>query len=157
MSQQLKPADVEAALVELLAAQLKKDGVTVEAVSDRSFDADGNLIANPPAVLVLWSGAQYSDGQDNQQTQYDAMQPVGLLCGARSLRGSEKERTGAQELVAAVVNIMAGARLPLSDGTRTQPTKLMNVEMFQFSKDFGTWYTVTVGVNAFVQFDGENG
>lgn len=154
MSQQLKPAAVETAIVDLLKKDLKADGVAVDAVSDRSFDQDGNLVVNPPAALVLWSGASFGDGQDNLLTQYDARHPVAILCGARSLRGSDDERLGAQQLVAKVVNSLAGARLVLADG-KTPPIAVQGVELFQFSPN-GTWYSVTVEVEGFVNFDGAN-
>lgn len=151
MSTTLNPVDVVDALVKAVRVLVNNQSVQVDAVSDKDVNADGSFIVSGNAtVLVFWGGEQLSDLQDNQAKQYESVQPIEILCGARNMRGTADERGDALSLVAAARGI-AGTRLDIGNGTVLPPIKLISVEPFQFSKE-GTWYAVGIAVSGFPQF-----
>jgi len=145
------PDQVEAALIKLQADALP--GVTVDALSSSDVDADGNLspTVRLPASLAFMSQWNLGDGDDNQKVRYASTMAWDLLVGAQNLRTSAQERQSASKLVGDVANAVAGARLAVGEAL-LPPIAVMSVQPYQFSAN-GTWYSISIVIEGFVQFD----
>jgi hypothetical protein len=149
MSSQLKIEDVDAALqAALVAANL---GAQVSGISDQNFDNEGNLIIVPPAVLVLFESETLTAQRSNTRLDYTADKQFSILCGARNFAGDQSEKVSAYQLATKVRDALAGLKLLLADGSKTEPITLLGVQREQFDSN-GTWYSVLVSVGGTAQF-----
>jgi phage gp37-like protein len=149
MPTQLQPEMVENALVGALKAAC--NGVNVQGLTEKQFDAEGNLIIVPPAALVMFDGETLQPTRDVTLQTYEATQRYLVIVGARDLSGEGAERLSAMSIVSQVRNALAGLTLTLEDGNKTMPIALAGVERFQFDPN-GTWYAVLIDVEAVAQF-----
>jgi len=91
MPTQFKIDDTQAALLALLQAGLATYGekVDVAEISQRDFDADGNLVAAPPAALLLFEmESPQTLMQDTTRTTYQLTQQFAVICGDTDLRST---------------------------------------------------------------------
>ncbi|MBZ5533090.1 MAG: hypothetical protein LAO20_16795 [Acidobacteriia bacterium] len=153
MPTQLKIEDVHSALLAALQADagIAATHALVAAVTDKTVDAEGSLIAIPPAVLPIYSSTLDGERGDTTRTTYSTDHEFLILCGAQDLTGTDNERIGCQKLISLVRKAVAGLRLTLADGGKTDPIKLNGVEFFQFDQN-GTWFGVKVLVTGAAQF-----
>jgi hypothetical protein len=151
---QFKLADVEQSLIALLKADagIVAFKAQVQGISSKQFDAQGNLIVMPPAVLVLFEQGQDVMSGDTVRTTYQSDYYFCLFCGAADLSSTDNERTGAYNLIAAVRAALAGKRLALDNATNlTGPIGLSGITMEQFD-DKGVWFCQRIGIPKTAQF-----
>ncbi len=121
---------IEAALITLLPDGLAASygqRVDVEALGKADFDEDGQLILRSPAVRISFAEASYAQARDTTRTTLTVEAIFSAFCFHESIRSRAKERTKTLELVAAVQDQLAGARLQLSAGVYTEPVLLRSV------------------------------
>ncbi|HLJ87757.1 MAG TPA: phage protein Gp37 [Candidatus Angelobacter sp.] len=152
MPTQFKIDDAENGLIAVLRSSPLLPGVQVDGLSSKDFDEQGNLVAIPPAALVMFDATQDNPSQDPTRKTYQTYHDFLVFVGAQDLRTAQQERSSAQALVDSVRATLAGQRLPLDGGTsQTGPVELAGVSAEQYGKD-GTWYSVRVRVQAIAQF-----
>ncbi len=144
----MKLAEIENALIALVEAALP--GVTVETAASQHFDADGNILAIPPAVLVIYAGSQ---GQPNdvRGVSYVANPRWMLAAGSSNLRGALEEQqgdaasgvAGAYDLLDAL-RALAGKKLVFTSGGGGLLV-WRGDELLQHENE-GTWYALTFEV-----------
>jgi phage gp37-like protein len=139
----MKLAEIENALIALVEAALP--GVTVQTAASQHFDDEGNILAIPPAVLVIYAGGQ-GEARDVRGLTYEAHPRWMLAAGASNLRGALEEQQGD------AVGGLLGA-YDLLDALRALAGKILNLtpsggllvwrgdELLQHDND-GTWYAV---------------
>jgi Bacteriophage Mu, Gp37 len=151
---QFKIADVELALISTLSADagIQALKAQVQGLSSRQFDEQGNIIMTPPAVLVFFEQGQEDVKGDTVRTTYQADYLFCLFCGASDLTSTDKERSSAYELLAAVRAAIAGKRLDLDGGANsTGPVALAGITPEQFDTN-GAWYCQRISVPKTAQF-----
>jgi hypothetical protein len=149
VASQIKLEDVDAALqAALVAANL---GAQVSGISTENFDDEGNLILVPPAVLVLFDSEVLSAHRSNTKLDYTSDKQFAILCGARVFSGDKDERNAAYQLVSKVKDALAGLKLTLADGSKTEPITLVGVNRELFDNN-GTWHSVMVRVSGTAMF-----
>jgi len=156
MPTQFKLEDTQSALLDLLVAGLASYGemVDVSPVSQRNFDAEGNLVAVPPAVLLLFETETPQPlGQDMTRTTYQMEQAFTLICGDTDLRSSAAESRSVLQLVSTVKNVVMGARLAITSDWKAEPIEYRGVDLFQVDQR-ATWYGVRFAVPCTAQFTG---
>lgn len=150
----------EAALLVLLQTKLPTaygSPVDTQSLGDKDFDDDGNLVLQPPSTRLRFRGAGYDNLRDNQRLTYEAGLTFEVLCFQSSLRGKADERLQTLQLVAAVQDQIAGARLALQDGSRTQPITMVAVELVETeSGPVDQLFSVRFLVQGVQQFSGAN-
>lgn len=160
MSSSFRIDYVEAALIGLLAASLPTaygSQVQVDSLGAKDFDEDGRLTLQPPAVRVLYSGGQYENLRDNKRLTYQAGESFEVLCYQSSLRSRADQRLQTLQLVAVVMDQLAGARLALQDGTSSLPVSLQSCDLVVTDEEeVAQFYTVKVLVEGIAQFSGAN-
>jgi phage gp37-like protein len=151
---QFKIGDVEKALVAKLAADagIVALKAQVQGLSSKHFDDQGNIIVNPPAVLVFFEQGQEQMSGDTVRTTYQADYSFCLFCGAADLSSTDNERMSAYALVAAVRAAIAGARLQIDAGVNlTGPVGLAGITPEQFDTN-GAWYCQRISIPKTAQF-----
>jgi phage gp37-like protein len=150
---QLKIEDVHGALMAALTADagIVAAQAQVSSITDKTVDAEGNLIVTPPAILPMYSGTQDSERGDTTRTTYKTEHDFLVLCGAQDLSSPDNERISCEKLVSLVRKALAGFRLTLPGPAQTDPIKLNGVEFFQFDTT-GTWFGVKIVVSGTAQF-----
>ncbi len=140
-----------------LEALLKKyvpPGVSVQALTDEDFDFDqGLIVAKPPAVLIVLREEAFSAPDDLRAVLYQTSQNFSVLCGAQSLRSSAEERMGALELLSAVCDALAGARITLPSNNYRAQISLVRAALAQLDPR-GTWYELQIRMANVAQFSG---
>jgi phage gp37-like protein len=152
---QLKLEDVEVALVELLKSIFSDGAVTVDVMSTKDVNENGDVIVSPPAVRIYYEGEQDDGSRDNQKLTYQVTQVWSIWCGDSDLGSLEDERLGALQMVSKAKNGLAGARMKLADGTKTTPIALSGIAQEQIDPK-GVWYSVRIAIGGIAQFDGAN-
>lgn len=144
--------EVYAALEALLKAKLTGSKVRVQPLTHEAFDEQrGKILAQPPAVLLVFRSERFA-GPDNQTaTLYTAMQTFWAVCGARSLRSTDAERLGALDLVSAVGDALAGERPTLGSNNYRALVKPVSVALAQLDQE-GTWYVIEFQVENVAYF-----
>jgi phage gp37-like protein len=161
MPTQLKLADVEQGIITVLKANnpLMALHPQVQGLSSKDWDDQGNIIINPPAVLILFDGAQDTPTGDNTRLTYDTAYEFSLICGATDLSSTDNERNSVYALLAAVRAAVAGQRIPVDGNTlpvqpgtaSSSPVALGGIAMEQFSSN-GAWYSQRIRVQKTAQF-----
>jgi hypothetical protein len=154
MPSEFKPDELVAAIVGKLKTGLEA-AAQVKQLAGEDFDANGDIVAKPPTVLVAWVKESPTVNSDNTRTSYQSEQLLDLFSGDVNLRSAEEESTNALALVSKVRAQVAGARWTLADGTKTGPTKLGDSEIAQISRN-GTWYVTRIAVPHSMLFAGVN-
>jgi hypothetical protein len=133
--------------------------VDVNSVNSKDFNAQGQIALKSPALRVQFGDADYNNLRDNQRLTYQNGQLYDVLCWESNLRSKADERLQSLGLVAVTLNQLAGARLALSDGTRSMPVEIVRVSLV-LPNDGGPvdqLFAVTVRISGIAQFDGPNG
>lgn len=142
-----------AAIEALLKSQQALSGVTVRGLTGGDFEAEtARLIVKPPAVLLAFTGERLVPRHPHSVT-YHSTQSFQVICGARSLRGTQQERIGALDLLSNVSNALAGAKLALPASPQQKAlVSLRAVTLGQLDDD-GTWYTIDAEVWSVALFE----
>lgn len=160
MATKVQPHLVEAAILTLLPARLKISygkNVDVAPIGGKDFDEDGQLVLKSPAVRLYFAGATYDPLRDNQRLTMEAELMWDLICFEESLKSRADERTKTLELLAVVEDEIAGARLLLSAGVYTQPTRIVSIKpVMDAVGPVDQCYAVTIAVSGIAQFSGVN-
>ncbi len=144
--------DIYAALETLLGQQLQ--GVAVQSLTAEDFDAEtGKIIVSPPAVLLAFRRETLNRDGAHVALLYESTQNFLAICGARNLRGTDRERIGALALLRVVCDVLAGARLSPPSNANRALVVLRGVSLAQLERD-GTWYALEFDVEAPAQFSG---
>ena len=150
------PGQVETAIQALL--KLALTGVNVGSIGDLNTDENGELIFDPPAVRTFYATSRYEAHGDSQALTYDdTSHQFDIWCAAENLTSLEAQRTDTLTLVAQVLPVLAGARLPLADGSVSEPVRLMGVAGSLQGKQGApvqTVYTISIEVPGIAQFPG---
>jgi hypothetical protein len=158
---------VEAALLQLMNAVLPTAygtalggapvAINIDSLGDEDFDAEGQLVLQPPSIRVRFTDSPYNPLKDNQRLTYQAVPGFQLLCFESSLRSKADERKQTLVLVSVVLDQLAGARINLADGSKTQPVTIENVQLVEgASAGVDQLFDVRIGIEGFAQFSGAN-
>jgi hypothetical protein len=158
---------VEAALLQLLNANLPaaygvalgatSASIDIDSLGDEDFDAEGQLVLQPPSVRVRYLGADYNTLRDNQRLTYQTAPQFELLCFESSLRSKADERIQTLVLVACVQDQLSGARLNLADGSKTMPITMVDVRLVEGNAaGVDQLFSVRIGIEGIAQFSGAN-
>lgn len=150
---QFKIEEVEAALIALLRQKL--ENVRVAGISGKDLDKEGNLVAPPPAALVLFDTETQDPQRDNQRRTYQTTQVYRILIGTKDMSSVASQRSRAFTIISQVKDVLAGARLALADGSKSMPMTISTVQLEQIRPE-GVWYSLEVSVEAVAQFSGAN-
>jgi hypothetical protein len=168
---QFRIDQVEAALIALLnstvpapyGASVLVDGppipIDVNTVNSNDFNAEDQLVINPPAQRVQFIDGDYGDLRDNQRLTYQSALSFNIGCFDENLYSKADERRQTLALVDVTLNQLAGARLALADGTYSMPLELKRVSLV-INDDGGPvtqFFVISVLVKGIAQFDGANG
>lgn len=160
MATKMQPNLVEAAILALLPARLKISfgkNVDVAPIGGRDFDDDGQLVLKSPSVRLYFAGATYDPLRDNQRLTSEAELMWDLICFEESLKSKADERTKSLELLSVVADEMAGARLLLSAGVYTLPTRIVAIKPVEDAAGpVDQCYAVTIAISGIAQFSGVN-
>jgi hypothetical protein len=160
MAMKLQIHLVEAALLKLLNERLKISygrNVSVEPIGGKDFDEDGQLVLKSPAVRLRFAGANYDTLRDIQRLTMEGALTWDIICFEESLKSQHDERTKTLELVAAVQDEIAGARLEISPKVYTQPTVMSAVNpVMDAIGPVDQCYAVNIIINGIAQFSGTN-
>ena len=151
MPSEIKLEDVQQALMDALNGKLKGHGIEVEAITNKNFDKDGNLITNPPAALLMFAGEDLVPLRDSTRKNYADKQKWLLFCGANNFQSTNAEIQEAAALVTLCKETLAGLVLTLADTYTTEPITIENVALQQFDAD-GSWYSLGFCVGGVAQF-----
>jgi len=149
MPTQLQLDLVEDALLALL--QSKVAAAKVRTATSEDFDLDGELIAVPPLVLVVFAAETPDPRRDHLRLTYQSQQQFKIFIGATNLRGASHERKDAYALVNQVRDAVAGAKLTLAGGERLPPLALGPTQLGRLDRN-GTWYETRVILDGIAQF-----
>ncbi len=151
---------VEAALLTLLPDRLfvsYGQKVHVATIGREDFGDDGQLTLTPPAVRIHFGSASYGQARDTQKTTLSASLIFSIFCYDESLKSKADERTRTLQLVAAVQDELAGARLQLTPGVFTEPVLMKDVvQAMDAAGPVDQVYAVVFEVSGFAQFSGVN-
>ena len=140
-------------LVQLLARAFP--AVDVATIGEKDIDDTGHLVFNPPVIRVRHAGTRWAQTHDNTATNYDCEHIFELWCAEENLRSKDEQREDTEALVCRVAVQMAGARIALADGSKTEPVRLVDVN--DVEQDIvGLVYILTVLLPGVAQFDGVN-
>jgi len=145
----MKLAEIENAIIDLVKATLP--GISVQTAASQHFDDDGDILAIPPAVLVIYAGG-LGQSKGVRGLSYVAKPHWRVAVGASNLRGALAEQQG---------DTATGAKgaYDLLDALRTLPGKKITFasggqgllgwvgeELLQHSSE-GTWYVMELEVD----------
>jgi hypothetical protein len=147
------PATAEVATKDLLAAKLA--GVDVKSMSGSDFDEDGQLVFRPPCSRTRYVGSMYESLHDNSAVTYNCDHIIEVWCCASNLRSREDQREDTKALAGKILEQLAGARLALADGSKSEPVRIVDVKTLETDLR-GTIVVVSVAVPGIAQFDGVN-
>lgn len=158
---------VEAALLQLLNSALPaayatalgaaSASINIDSLGDEDFDAEGQLVLQPPSIRVRFIGDDFNTLKDNQRLTYQAVPQFELLCFESSLRDKADERRQTLILVSVVLDQLAGARINLADGSKTQPVTIEDVRLIEgASAGVDQLFSIRIGIEGFAQFSGAN-
>jgi hypothetical protein len=145
------PGDVEQALLAALESNLP--GINVGAISDKDINDDDQLVLYMPCARQRYVGTEYRNQADNQWLTYDTCHNFEIWCGAEDLTSKEAQRTATLAILTLVLPLVAGARLPLPDGSVTEPVALKTIGKLQ-DDILGTIFILSVEVSGIAQFPG---
>lgn len=148
------PDLIESALQALLTGQLTD--VNVGSIGELDIDDADQLVCDPPMVRTFYVGTSDVVMHDNQALNYDANHVLQIWCAAEDLHSKEAGREATKLLVAQVMPIVIGARLALSDGSKSEPVRWLGISGVP-DDTLGRIYVITVGVPGIAQFPGTNG
>jgi hypothetical protein len=150
------PGDVETAIQALL--KLALPAIHVGSIGDLDTDENGELVFDPPAARTFYSSSHYEAHGDSQALTYDDVgHQIDIWCAAENLTSLEAQRTDTLTLVATVLPVLAGARLPLPDGSVSEPVRIQAVQgslQGKMGAPVRTVYTVSIEVPGIAQFPG---
>lgn len=130
--------------------------IDIDSLGDGDFDEDGQLILQPPSIRLRFLGAD-DDARENQKLTYQTPMIYELLCFESSLRSKADQRNQTLILVSVVRDQLAGARLKLSDGSKTEPIRLVDVRLVDGAANgIDQLFSVQVEIRGFAQFSGAN-
>jgi len=144
--------EVEAALRALLKKKLK-NVQTVKALTAGDLDDTLDVIVQPPAVLLLFTGEVLDPRRDHLRLTYQSGIVFTVLVGTSNLRGSEDERRAGHKLLNDCDDILAGARIVLPGSSQRPIVSLGRADLWQFDEK-GTWYGRQIVVESVAQFSG---
>jgi phage gp37-like protein len=143
----VKLAEIENAIIELVKTNLAYLAGNVQVATQENFDSEGNIIAIPPAVLVIYAGAEGSPA-DVRGLTYGAKFRWLVAAGASNLRGPLEAKQG---------DAAAGEKgaYDLLDDLRALGGTIISgnlliwrgEELLQHSNE-GTWYSVNFELEA---------
>ncbi len=158
---QLLQANVgTAALVALLAAQLSAaygQPVDVQEAGSKDFDDEGNLVLRKVAVRVQFGRGRFGPARDITRTTLSNALEYRIICRHESLRGDAEMRNRTLALLECCAERLAGARLPLPDGTFTEGVLLQAVAPVEDA--YGpveNCYGLSIEVTGYAQYAGVN-
>jgi len=151
---------VEKALLDLLPRRLKVSygqNVDVQTLGGTDFDDNGQLVLKSPAVRLHFNSAAYGDARDNTKTTQGVDLLFSAFCRHESLRSLAKFRSQTLELVGALSDELAGARLLLEDGSRTEAIGLTGVnQALDVAGPVDQVYALSFTVSGIATFSGIN-
>jgi phage gp37-like protein len=124
----------------------------VDIVSEKVLDEQDTLATKRlPAVMFMFAGANFIPKRDSTRITYDKESNFAALIGFRDLRAESKEQIGSLQFLELIADKLAGSRLTLASGARTEPIALADCELLEMGED-GTWYQLNFDVGALAQF-----
>ena len=131
--------------------------IDIDSLGDKDFDENGQLVLNPPSIRVRFLGGNYDMARDNQKLTYQSPLVYELLCFESSLRSKADQRNQTLILVSVVLDQLAGARLNLTDGSKTEPIRLVDVSLIEGAANgVDQLFSAQVEIRGFAQFSGAN-
>jgi hypothetical protein len=151
---------VEAALVALLKSKLAGaygQNVSVDSLGDKDFDEQGRLVLQPPAARVRFLDAPFQNLRDNQRLTYQVPMSFEILFFQSSLRSPADERKQTLVLLGAGADVVTGARLELSDGSKSMPVAIKRAYLIDtLEGPVDQAFAVQIEVEGIAQFSGAN-
>lgn len=141
------------AIVAILSGQLP--GTDVAAISDKDFNEDGEIIMTPPSVRVFFNGEVAESTSDSQRLSYLTNGRYGVLCADQDYHSVIAQAYASVQLVNKVKELLAGARLLLTDGDTSEPLIYMGTTPIPV-EGIGVAYGVEFIVPGLAQFPGTN-
>lgn len=150
----------EAALIALLRQNLASEysaPVDVESLGSKDFDEDDTLVLDPPAARVRYVGSKFDTLRDNKRLTYQVPHMFEILAFESSARDKADERLQTLQLVAAILDQLAGARLGLQDGTTSMPIAIVSVDLVVTQAGpVDQLFSILIAVEGIAQFSGVN-
>jgi hypothetical protein len=141
-------------LNQLLIDQLA--GVDVQAISENDYNAKGEIIMTPPSVRTFYAGSRFMSTTDSQRLSYESVGRYIILCAEEDRSGEAILQAYASvKLVDQVLNILAGTRINLPAGDRSEPITITDIEPVP-CEGVGTAYGIAMELPGLAQFTGVN-
>ena len=150
---EFKAEQVWTALIALLVAQLPK--VDIQAISDKDFNENAELIMVPPSVRVFFEGSVAKSTSDTQRLSYDVVDRFVILCADQDYTSPAKQAIASALLASKVLVQMAGTRILLTDGDISEPITWIETAP-QPVKGVGVAYALAFEVPGLAQYPGAN-
>ena len=153
------PLTVDQAVQTFLKANLTD--VNVGSIGELDTDESGELVFDPPCARTMYQSAEFGEAADNLQLTYDdASHTIDIWCADENLASLEAQRQQSLAVISQLLPVIAGARIPLSDGSTTEPVRLVRVQAALQGANGApvrTVYVVTVEIPGIAQFPGVEG
>jgi hypothetical protein len=130
-------------------------GIDVQAITEKDFNNDGEIIMNPPSVRTFYASTQFASTTDSQRLSYESVGRFIALCADEDLTDVISQAYASVKLVDQVLAILAGARINLPAGDRSEPITITAVESLPVA-GVGTAYGIAFEVPGLAQFAGAN-
>lgn len=141
-------------LNQLLIDQLA--GVDVQAISDKDYNDNGEVIMTPPSVRTFYAGSRFSSTSDSQRLSYESVGRFIILCADEDRSGDAILQAYASvKLVDQVLDLLAGTRINLPAGDISEPITVTDIEPVP-CEGVGTAYGIAIEVPGLAQFSGVN-
>jgi len=156
MSSMFLPGDVEVGVQALLGGLSLTDGTPVNVGSIGQLDIDDadELIFDPPMARTYYEGTPGYRSLDNQALTYDVIHMIQVWFYVESLSSKEEQREETKNLLGRALPLLAGARVSLSDGGRSEPIRLRDIGGV-IDTNFGKIYALRCEVPGIAQFPGQ--
>jgi hypothetical protein len=154
VASEFKREDIEDAIVTLLTAQMPA-AISIATVGTNDLTDDGELVFVPPCVRVLYQGDD-ARALESTRCNYDVDAMFAVMCADEDLRSKEAQRKASSALVSQVKRILAGARLILADGGKTEPVRYVKTDSLMGNNVVPVVYIPIFAVPGIAQFAGTN-
>lgn len=128
----------------------------VQAICEKDYNESGEVVMTPPSVRTYYAGTRFLSTSDSQRLSYESVGEFFILCADEDHSGDAILQAYASvKLVDQVLSILAGARINLPAGDRSEPITILRIEPVPCA-GVGTAYGIAIEVPGLAQFTGAN-
>ena len=127
----------------------------VQALSDSDFNQDGEIIMTPPSARTFYDGSDFASTSDSQRLSYEVVDRYMILLADEDRTSAIAQAYASAKLVDVALPILAGTRINLPAGDRSEPVTIVAVKPLPVA-GVGKAYAIAIEVPGLAQFAGAN-